>query len=160
MKEVQEPEKGRNNREEIRSRGAMAMASGDPTQTGASAGKKREGPKDQEVTDNGNNNAGGKEDRDEGNKAVGGKDDGEGTPEGQGENNMNIGTGGFTSDHFNILMSLRLARPPDDSTTKVIRNFPILYWKQNPKHIVHHRCSGRRKRTHWRNRPRFQIEGV
>ena len=57
------------------------MASGDPAQTGSPAENKGEGSKDQEMTDEGTNNAGGKENRDEWIKAAGGKEDGAGKPD-------------------------------------------------------------------------------
>ena len=104
MSNVLEPEKGSNKRDEIRPMGAMA--SGDPDQSGALAGNNKEGSKDQEMTDDGNNNAGGGEDRDEGTKAVGEKEAGSGTPEGQEENNMNIGTGCLTVYDFMIILFL------------------------------------------------------
>ena len=46
---------------------------------------------------------------------------------------MNGGTGGLTTDDFNILLSVRLARPPDDSPTKVIAEFFHNLQKAEPK---------------------------
>ena len=55
------------------------------------------------------------------------------TPDGQKGNIMNGGTGCLKSDDFNILLSLRLARPPDDSPTKVIVEFVQTLQKAEPK---------------------------
>ena len=113
------------------------MSNSDPAQSGAPAGNNEEVSKDQEMTDEGKKNAGGEKDRDEGNKAAGEREEGTGTPEGQVGNNMNSGTGGLTADNFNILLSLRLARPPDDSPTKVIAEFfQVLLQAEPNAHIT------------------------
>ena len=64
--------------------------------------------------------------------AKGGKE-GEGTPDGREGNSMNGGTGGLTANDFNILLAVRLARPPDDSPTKVIAEFFQTLQKAEPK---------------------------
>ena len=50
---------------------------------------------------------------------------------------MNGGTGGLSADDFNILLSLRLERPPDDAPTKVIAEFFQTLQKAEPRaHIA------------------------
>ena len=50
---------------------------------------------------------------------------------------MNDGTGGVSADDFNILVSLRLDRPPDDAPTKVIAEFFQTLQKAEPRaHIA------------------------
>jgi hypothetical protein len=56
-----------------------------------------------------------------------------GTPDGHEGNITNGGIRGLTADHFNILLSLRIARPPDNSPTKVIAYFFQTLQKAEPK---------------------------
>ena len=78
---------------------------------------------DQEIQDSGNNSAGGGNARGDRNKAKDGQQEGTGALGDQGENNMNIGTGGLIDDNFTILLVLRLKRPMDDSPTKAVAEF-------------------------------------
>ena len=84
------------------------------------------------MADGGNNNTGEGEDKGQGSKENGGGER-KAPPNGREGNSMNGGTGGLTADDFNILLSVRLARPPDDSPTKVIAEFFQNLQKAEPK---------------------------
>ena len=58
---------------------------------------------------------------------------GRGRANGREGNSINGGTRGLTADDFNILLSVRLAHPPDDSSTQVIAEFFQTLQNAEPK---------------------------
>ena len=96
------------------------------------AGTNDGGSNDQEMAEGENNNTGERGEKGKGSEENGGEEN-KGPPNGREGNSMNGGTGGLTADDFNILLSLRLERPPDDSPTKVISEFFQTLQKAEPK---------------------------